>query len=50
VVLRLVAHHLRAGRAGWLAVAQAVRVLPTALARRSVVPPDVEARRRLLDD
>lgn len=49
VVLRAVGEDLRAGRAGWLAIALALRVLPKALARRRVVPPPVEARRRLLD-
>lgn len=49
VVLSAVAEDLREGRAGWLAVAATVRVLPRALARRRVVPPRVEAARRLLD-
>jgi GT2 family glycosyltransferase len=49
VVLRAVGEDLRAGRAGWLAIGQALRVLPTALARRRVVPPEVERARRLLD-
>ena len=50
VVLRTAGHELLDGRAGWLAVAEALRVLPTALARRTVVPPEVEAARRALDD
>ena len=49
VVLREAGEALRTGRAGWLAVGQALRVLPRALARRTVVPPHVEAARRLLD-
>jgi GT2 family glycosyltransferase len=49
VVLRAVGEDLVAGRAGWLAVGQALRRLPTALARRAVVPPAVESARRLLD-
>ena len=49
VVLRAVVHDLCSGPAGWLAVGRVLRVLPTALARRAVVPPAVEARRRLLD-
>ena len=49
VVVRTIAQDLSGGRAGWLAVGRALRVLPTALARRHVVPRDVEARRRLLD-
>ena len=50
VVLRAVGEDLRGGRAGWLAVAEALRVLPRALRRRRVVPPHVEATRRLLDE
>lgn len=50
VVLRAVGQDLRGGRAGWLALAEAVRVLPTALARRVVVPSAVESARRMLDD
>lgn len=50
VVLRAVADDLHEGRAGWLAVAESLRVLPKALAARRVVPPHVEARRRLLDE
>jgi GT2 family glycosyltransferase len=49
VVLRAVRQDLLDGRAGWLAAAEAARVLPTALARRRVVPPAVEAARRALD-
>ncbi|HEU4514700.1 MAG TPA: glycosyltransferase [Nocardioidaceae bacterium] len=49
VVLRAVGEDLRDGPAGRLAVAEALRVLPRALARRRVVPPRVEAARRLLD-
>jgi GT2 family glycosyltransferase len=49
VVLRAAAEDLLRGRAGWLAVGETLRVLPTALARRAVVPPEVEAARRLLD-
>lgn len=49
VVLRAAGEDLRAGRAGWLAVAETLRVLPRALANRRVVPAHVEARRRLLD-
>lgn len=50
VVLRAVGEDLRAGRAGWLAVAEAARALPRAVANRRVVPPHVEAQRRLLDE
>jgi GT2 family glycosyltransferase len=50
VVLRAVGEDLRGGRAGWLALAEAVRVLPTALARRAVVPAAVESARRMLED
>lgn len=50
VVLRAVGEDLRQGRAGWLAVAEALCVLPRALARRRVVPAHVEAARRLLDE
>lgn len=49
VVLRAVGEDLRAGRAGRMAVRQTVARLPKALARRRVVPPEVEASRRLLD-
>jgi GT2 family glycosyltransferase len=49
VVLRAVAEDLRGGRSGWVAVLEAVPVLPRALARRRVLPPHVEAARRLLD-
>ena len=49
VVLRAAGVDLRAGRAGWLAIAEAARMLPRALANRRVVPAHVEARRRLLD-
>jgi GT2 family glycosyltransferase len=49
VVARTVAADLVGGRAGRLAVTQAMRVLPTALRRRAVVPAHVEASRRLLD-
>ena len=49
VVLRAAGDDLLRGRAGWLAVAETLRVLPTALARRAAVPPEVEAARRLLD-
>jgi GT2 family glycosyltransferase len=49
VVLRAVGEDLRDGPAGRLALAQAFRALPRALAARCVVPPQVEARRRLLD-
>lgn len=48
VVLGMVGHDLLRGRAGWLAVGQALRVLPTAIARRQVVPHGVESARRLL--
>jgi GT2 family glycosyltransferase len=48
VVLRALAEDLRAGRAGRMAVRQALARLPRALARRRVVPPHVEAARRLL--
>jgi glycosyltransferase involved in cell wall biosynthesis len=50
VVLRAAGEDLRAGRAGWLAIAEALQVLPKALGNRRVVPAPVEARRRLLDD
>lgn len=50
VVLRAAGEDLRAGRAGWLAITEAARVLPRALANRRVVPAHVETRRRLLDD
>jgi hypothetical protein len=40
---------LRAGRPGRLAAARAVAVAPRGLRRRQVVPPEVEAARRLLD-
>ena len=50
VVLRAVLDDLRAGRAGRLAVRQALLRLPRALPRRRQVPPDVEALRRLLDE
>jgi len=49
VVLRAVAEDLRDGSAGRLAVRQATARLPRALAQRRVVPPHVEAARRLLD-
>lgn len=49
VVLRAAADQARAGRVGRLALAQAVRRLPRALAQRRVVPPRVEAMRRQLD-
>jgi hypothetical protein len=49
VVARAVLADLRDGPAGWLAVAQAGRRLPRALARRQVLPPSVERRRLLLD-
>jgi GT2 family glycosyltransferase len=50
VVLRAVVQDLRAGRAGRMAVRQALARLPKALARRRPVPPHVEAARRLLDE
>lgn len=49
VVARALAEDLRAGRAGWMAIAETVPVLPRALARRRAVPSHVEAARRLLD-
>ncbi len=49
VVARSLAEDLRAGRAGRLAVRQALARLPRALRQRRVVPPHVEAARRLLD-
>ena len=49
VVLSSVAEDLRAGPAGWLAITEAAKVLPRALSRREVVPPPVEAARRLLE-
>jgi GT2 family glycosyltransferase len=50
VVARAATAHLRQGPAGRLAVRQALVRLPRALARRRVVPPHVEAARRLLDE
>jgi GT2 family glycosyltransferase len=50
VVLPAVLADLRAGKAGRLAVRQALVRLPRALRRRRRVPPDVEALRRLLDE
>jgi GT2 family glycosyltransferase len=50
VVLRAVGEDLRGGRAGRLAVVEALQVLPKALRRRRVVPPHVESSRRLLDE
>jgi GT2 family glycosyltransferase len=50
VVLGVVADDLRSGAAGRLAVAQAVRILPRALARRRRLPAHVEVARRLLDN
>lgn len=49
VVLSEVGRDLRGGRAGWLAIGEALRALPRALARRRVVPPHVERARRMLD-
>ncbi len=49
VVAGAVREDLSAGRAGRLAVRQALRALPRALHHRRVVPPHVEAARRLLD-
>jgi GT2 family glycosyltransferase len=49
VVLRAVLDDLCAGRAGRMAVRQAVTRLPRALRRRRTLPPEVEAARRLLD-
>jgi GT2 family glycosyltransferase len=49
VVARAVAEDVRAGRVGRLAVRQTLARLPRALRQRRVVPPHVEARRRLLD-
>jgi GT2 family glycosyltransferase len=49
VVLRMLLQELRAGRPGRLAAARAVAVAPRGLRRRQVVPPEVEAARRLLD-
>jgi GT2 family glycosyltransferase len=50
VVLREAARDLRAGPPGRRAVAQAVRALPRALARRRTLPTHVEAARLLLDE
>jgi GT2 family glycosyltransferase len=50
VVLAAIGQDLRSGRAGWLAIGQALLALPTALSRRQVVPPRVERNRRLLDE
>ena len=50
VVARAVADDLRQGPAGRVAVRQAVARLPHALRARRVVPPHVEAARRLLDE
>jgi GT2 family glycosyltransferase len=50
VVLSALGEDLRSGRAGRVAVRQAARRLPRALAERRVVPPHVEAARRLLDE
>ncbi len=49
VVLAALAQDLRAGRAGRMAVRQALVRLPAALRRRRRLPPHVEAARRLLD-
>jgi GT2 family glycosyltransferase len=49
VVLAALADDLRAGRAGRMAVRQTLVRLPAALRRRRLVPPHVEAARRLLD-
>ncbi len=49
VVLTMTADDLRAGRAGRMAVRQALARLPRALRRRRVLPAEVEATRRLLD-
>jgi GT2 family glycosyltransferase len=49
VVGRAALEDLRAGPAGRMAVRQTLVRLPRALARRRVVPPHVEAARRLLD-
>lgn len=49
VVFRTMAETFREGRAGWMAITQALRVLPRALNSRQVIPSHVEAARRLLD-
>ena len=49
VVARAVTDDLRGGRVGRLAVRQTLARLPRALHQRRVVPPHVEALRRLLD-